>query len=137
MVVGDGPALLDLKARYRDVLFLGAKHGAELASLYAAADVFCLPSVLNETWGIVVNEALNFGLPVVVTDKVGCAPDLVHEGDNGFVVPAGLAGPLAAALERLVADAELRARFGRRSREIVAQYSVEACADGIVAACLA
>ena len=71
---------------------------------------------------------------MVVSDKVGCAADLVREGWNGFVVPAGDPAPLADALEQLVRDAGLRALFGERGRELVGEYSIEACADGIVAA---
>jgi glycosyltransferase involved in cell wall biosynthesis len=92
---------------------------------------------MHETWGLVVNEALNFGLPVVVSDKVGCAADLVRPGWNGLVVPAGEPGPLAEALAQLVVDAERRSTFGAHGAELVRQYSIEACADGIVAACLA
>jgi glycosyltransferase involved in cell wall biosynthesis len=141
MVVGEGPlraAAEELIARRRipDVHFVGFLNRSQIAEAYAAADVFCLPS-LSETWGIVINEALNFELPVVVSDKVGCAPDLVHHGENGYVTRAGDAGSLAEALGSLVADEALRRRFGRQGRALVASYSIEACADGIVAACLA
>ena len=99
----------------------GFLNQSELPEAYVAADVFCLPSVLHETWGLVVNEALNFGLPVVVSDKVGCAADLVRPGWNGFVVPAGQPGPLADALEQLrrrrgAPGGVRRARGGARPR---------------------
>jgi glycosyltransferase involved in cell wall biosynthesis len=120
-----------------DVHLAGFLNQSELPEAYVAADVFCLPSVLHETWGLVVNEALNFGLPVVVTDKVGCAADLVRPGWNGFVVSAGEPGPLAEALGELVADDDLRAACGARGAELVREYSIAACADGIVDACRA
>ena len=78
---------------------------------------------------------MNFGLPVVVSDKVGCAEDLVRPGWNGFVFPAGDAAALADALRPLVGDGERRAKFGARSHELVDRYSLEACADGVIAAC--
>lgn len=120
-----------------DVHLVGFVNQQKLPEAYVAADMLCLPSVRHETWGLVVNEALNFELPVVVSDKVGCAADLVRPGGNGFVVPAGEPEQLADALELLVGDEELRRSFGRRGRELVDGYSIESCADGIVAACLA
>ena len=57
-----------------------------LAQVYGVSDVFVLPS-FEETWGLVVNEAMACGLPVITTDRVGAAVDLVREGENGFVVP--------------------------------------------------
>jgi glycosyltransferase involved in cell wall biosynthesis len=92
---------------------------------------------MHETWGLVVNEAMNFELPVVVSDMVGCADDLVGAGENGFIVDHRSTASLAAAIGALVDDAALRRRFGKRSREIVGAYSIEAAADGIVAACTA
>jgi glycosyltransferase involved in cell wall biosynthesis len=83
-----------------------------------------------------VNEAMNFSLPVVVSDK-GCAEDLVRHGCNGFVLPHRRVEELARAISTLVVDAELRRSFGERSRRLVDAYSIERCADGIVDACLA
>jgi glycosyltransferase involved in cell wall biosynthesis len=138
LLAGDGELWPAVEAAAGpDVHLAGFLNQSELPAAYVAADVFCLPSVAHETWGLVVNEAMNFGLPVVVSDKVGCASDLVDDGWNGYVVPAGEPELLADALERLVADEELRRTFGGRGRERVGEYSVEACADGIVAACTA
>ena len=139
LIAGDGPLRPDVERRARelglqDVRITGFLNQTEMPRAYAAADVFVLPSSLHETWGLVVNEAMNFGLPVVVSDKVGCAEDLVRDGWNGFVVPARDSGALADAAARLVDDAELRRSFGERSRDLVAEYSIEAAADGIVAA---
>jgi glycosyltransferase involved in cell wall biosynthesis len=141
LLVGDGAlhsqsAALVTRLGVPDVHFAGFLNQSEIAEAYAAADVFVLPSKLHETWGLVVNEAMNFGLPIVVSDKVGCAADLVREGTNGFVVPHDSATSLADAIERLVADGELRARFGAESRAIVEAYSIEHAADGIVAGCV-
>ena len=64
---------------------LGFRNQTELPGLYAAADVLVLPSDGDETWGLVVNEAFACGLPAVVSDAVGCGPDLVEEGATGAV----------------------------------------------------
>ncbi|HEY8172212.1 MAG TPA: glycosyltransferase family 4 protein [Dehalococcoidia bacterium] len=141
LVAGDGPlraAAESFIAQHSlaDVHFAGFLNQQELPDAYGAADVFTLPSAHHETWGLVVNEAMNFGLPVVATDAVGCAEDLVHPCRNGFTVPHDDRGALADALSVLVDDASLRARFGAASREIVAAYNVERCADGIVDACM-
>lgn len=142
LIVGDGQlraAAEELVARLDvpDVHFTGFLNQGEIPEAYAAADILVLPSKLHETWGLVVNEAMNFGLPVVVSDKVGCAADLVRDGQNGFVVPHESVTALSDATARLVSDARLRSVFGAESLRIVEQYSIEACADGIIAGCLA
>ena len=142
LVVGEGALRpqaeqLVAAARIPDVRFAGFLNQTDISRAYAAADVFVLPSRHSETWGLVVNEAMNFALPIVVSDKVGCAADLVRNAWNGFVFPAGDTDALADALGSLVASAELRAQFGQRSRELVERYSVEACAEGVLAACRA
>jgi glycosyltransferase involved in cell wall biosynthesis len=95
-----------------------------------------LPSAYQETWGLVVNEAMNFSLPVIVSDRVGCAADLVQDGWNGFVFPTGDIASLADALRKLVVSRDLRATFGGRSREIVAEYSISVVCEQTVHACL-
>ena len=91
-----------------------------LALWYAAADVFALPA-RTEAWaGPAVNEAMAAGLPVVASEAAASATDLVRPGENGFVVPVGDVGALRGALERLLADPDLRMRMGRASRRIIA-----------------
>jgi len=142
LIAGEGPLRADAEALVArlsvpDVRFAGFLNASRLPEAYAAADIFVLPSALHETWGLVVNEAQNFALPVVVSDKVGCAADLVPHGEAGFVVPHDDTAALARAIATLVGDPALRARLGERGRTIVERYSITAAADGIVAACLA
>jgi glycosyltransferase involved in cell wall biosynthesis len=141
LIAGDGPLRAECEAlvarlRVPNVVFAGFLNQTELPDAYAAADMFVLPSKLHETWGLVVNEAMNFGLPVVVSDKVGCATDLVRPGRNGFITahdgPAALAHPLST----LIADPAKRARYRAESRRIIDAYTIAAAADGIVAAAL-
>ena len=89
---------------------VGPRRGDALAAEYSDADVFCLPSV-EDGWGLVVSEAMSAGLPVVVSDQAGAA-EQVEDGVNGFVVPARDSAALAAKLEELVADRDLRERIG-------------------------
>jgi glycosyltransferase involved in cell wall biosynthesis len=133
VIAGDGPereALERLGARVR---FLGDVDGERLAEAYAAADIFALLS-LHEPWGVVANEAAASGLPLVLSDRVGAAYDLLCEGENGFVVPAGDAAAAAAALRQLADDAALRDRMGARSRELVRGWGYEPSVGSFVAA---
>ena len=107
----------------------------ELRNLYAASDVLVLPSIptrtFREPWGLVVNEAMNRGLPVIATDAVGAAAGgLVRDGRNGLVVPAGDSTALAEALGRLAGDAPLRARLGAAGAEDVRAFTHDAWARG-------
>jgi glycosyltransferase involved in cell wall biosynthesis len=135
--VGDGErrgaveeALLASGVRGRVV---GFANQSALAGWYAAADLLVLPS-LRETWGLVVNEAMAAGLPVVVSDRVGCRADLVEDRGTGAVHRAGDPHDLARALAPLVADATARAEAARRARERVAAYDIAATAEGIARA---
>ncbi len=108
---------------------------AQLRRHYAAADVLVLPSIptatFREPWGLVVNEAMNQGLPVIVSDAVGAAAGgLVRNDVNGLIVPAGDPEALAAAMQRLHCDAALRARLGRQGALDVSAYTHEAWARG-------
>jgi len=107
----------------------------ELRNLYAASDVLVLPSIptpmFREPWGLVVNEAMNRGLPVIASDAVGAAAGgLVRDGGNGLVVKAGSAAALADALRRLAEDPPLRARLGGAGAEDVREFSHDAWARG-------
>jgi glycosyltransferase involved in cell wall biosynthesis len=95
--------------------------------------VFVLPSA-HEPWGLVVNEAMNAAKPVVVSDQVGCAPDLVRDGVNGFVFPAGDIGALAERLRRLTEDPELARRMGEESLRIIDKWNFDADVQGLLEA---
>jgi glycosyltransferase involved in cell wall biosynthesis len=131
LVVGDG-SLRDVVAeaarRNGRVVATGRLSGAALLRAYAMADAFVLPS-LFEPWGLVVNEAMASGLPVIATDRVGCVDDLVIEGRTGCVVEAASADKLTAAMGALAANSERRARLGRAGRELIGDWSLEGEAD--------
>ncbi len=83
-------------------VFHGFVNQSEMPAVYAAADVMVLPSDGLETWGLAVNEAMACGLPAVVSDAVGCGPDLVEQGVTGAIFPVGQAVLLAAAVEAAI-----------------------------------
>jgi glycosyltransferase involved in cell wall biosynthesis len=137
LIVGSGPLEQQLREqverdRVPDVVFAGFLNRSQVARAYAAADVFTLLSYEKETFGLVVNEAMNFGLPVVLSDRVGCAPDLVSTGYNGFVVSSRDPAQAAQAFEQLASDPGLRERMGAASLERIGEWDVERSARGIV-----
>lgn len=104
-----------------------------LIEVYCAADVFALLSE-REPWGVVVNEAAACGLPLVLSDRIGAAPDLLRDGENGSLVPAGDEAAAAEALRRLASDPEARRLAGTRSRELVADWGYGPSVESFVAA---
>lgn len=137
-MVGTGEMEQDLRAlsnslNMENVVFGGFINQSELPNVYAASDIFVLPSE-NEPWGLIVNEVMCAGIPVVVADEVGCVPDLVEDGVNGYHMKAGDVGSLAMALEKLLADRMLRQRMGAASLSIISGWSYEQCRQGITAA---
>jgi glycosyltransferase involved in cell wall biosynthesis len=137
LVAGEGPerGRIEALARARGarVLLPGNLTGDRVAEAYVAADVFALLSTY-EPWGVVVNEAAASGLPLVLSDRVGAAPDLLRDGENGALVAAGDVAGAAAALTRLAADPDERRLASERSREIVGGWGYEPSVEGFVAA---
>jgi glycosyltransferase involved in cell wall biosynthesis len=137
LFVGDGPLRDTLEERARTlgdaVRFLGFRNQSELPALYDLCDVFALPSRF-EPWGLVVNEAMNAGRPVIVSDRVGAAPDLVEDGVNGFIYPSGDVDALASLLRQVLESPALRARMGERSLERITSWDFEADRRGLVEA---
>lgn len=114
--------------------FTGFLNQTELWKAYVPADAFVLPSTNRETWGLVTNEAMLFGLPVIVSDQVGCGPDLVIEGETGHVFSDGSEG-LAAAMEKLVRNRGLAPVMGAAGRRLVTErYSMPVATAGLRAA---
>jgi glycosyltransferase involved in cell wall biosynthesis len=96
---------------------LGTRSSRDVADAMRRSDIFVLPS-LDDSYGLVVLEAMASGLPVILTRNVG-AIDIVEDGVSGLVVPAGDDRALANAIGRLAADPELRSQMGRAARERV------------------
>jgi glycosyltransferase involved in cell wall biosynthesis len=109
---------------------LGFQNQTAMPACYAAADCLVLPSNARETWGLVANEALACGRPVVVSDAVGCAPDLAADGAAGRSFPLGEPGRLAEAIASLYDRPPDRATIKAR----IDAYGVDAACDGVEAA---
>jgi glycosyltransferase involved in cell wall biosynthesis len=137
VIAGEGPQRREIEALAQELgvrlRLTGDLAADKVAEAYAAADVFVLLST-RETWGVVVNEAAASGLPLVLSDRVGAAYDLLRDGENGFLVGAGDAEATGEAFKRLGADAGLRVRAGERSRELVRGWGYEASVESFVAA---
>jgi glycosyltransferase involved in cell wall biosynthesis len=116
-----------------NVIFAGFVNQTELPRIYAAADIFVLPSE-NEPWGLVVNEVMCAGLPVIVSEEVGCAADLVRSGENGYLVKTGDVPALASALEMLLQNQDERRRMGAASLDIIRGWGYQRCRTGILSA---
>jgi glycosyltransferase involved in cell wall biosynthesis len=112
-----------------DVHMTGFLDQTDLPNAYAIADLLVLPSVQDEPWGLVVNEGMNFGLPIIVSTRVGCAAELVHDGSNGFVVEAGNLTALAAAISSLVGSKPKREAFGKNSLTLINSHAVDQSAQ--------
>jgi glycosyltransferase involved in cell wall biosynthesis len=138
LMVGDGELRARCEAFVTDhrlpVAFAGFLNQTEIPSAYAAADCLVLPSDDGETWGLVVNEAMACGLPAIVSDQVGCGPDLVEPGRTGAMFPFGNWEALATALTDLSGDPEALRRQGQEARIRVAAYSAAAAAQGTLEA---
>jgi len=139
LVIGDGALRADLERfcaeRKLPVTFSGFLNQTEIARAYAAADALVLPSDYGETWGLVVNEAMLFGVPAIVSDRVGCGPDLVEPGVTGLVFPCRDDKALADAMRALAVDRDKAGRMGEVARKRVSErYSPALAVAGTVAA---
>jgi glycosyltransferase involved in cell wall biosynthesis len=136
---GDGPEKGNLERRAAAlgladrVKFLGFVNQSQLPSTYCASDFLVLPS-LFEPFGLVVNEAMLCGLPVVVSDRVGAKFDLVRPEENGYVFPAGNVEALAAILQQIMSDPGKRARMSIEARRRMKTWSPSEYVDSIVRA---
>ena len=136
LVVGDGYLRGDLESycqemRIKSVRFEGFIQPSDLGKYYFSADVMALPS-RYETWGLVINEAMVFGLPVVTTSGVGAAGEIVVDKKTGFIIPPDEPAKLAEALGRILSDTSLARQLGENAQRMIAEHSPERSAQGFV-----
>jgi len=141
LIVGSGECHDELVAQAGDlyqsnIVFAGFKNQSDMPAMYGLSDIFIFPSE-EDSWGLSLNEAMAAGLPCVVADGVGAAPDLIIEGENGYCHPSGDVASLQAALSELIEHPELRHAMGQRSREIIADWTIERCVAAMSAAATA
>lgn len=140
LIVGSGPLDAQLRSQVEaaqlPVTFAGFRNQTGMPAAYAAADCLVLPSEYGETWGLVVNEAMACGLPAIVSDHVGCGPDLVHHRETGFIFKCGDVSELARVMCAFMAlSAEQRRAMGSRAQRLVLDtYSIDAAVAGTIKA---
>ena len=135
VIVGDGEERAALEAqaaatRFNSIRFYGFANQSELPRFFDLATVFVLPS-RHEPWGLIVNEAMNAGRAVIVSDEVGSHFDLVTDGVEGCVFPAGDVEALAEALRRVLAAPAIAEEMGQRARERVERWGFEQDIEGL------
>lgn len=125
--LGDGNLKSSLEKYVNDnsinnVIFVGFKNQSEIAKYYTIADLFVLPSGIGETWGLVVNEAMNFSLPIIVSNLVGCNSDLVVNNQNGFVYEYGNINQLSFYINEIYSNKNLQENAKTFSKNLVNNY---------------
>ena len=135
ILVGDGPSMSEIVEFIREndieefVLLPGFIDHNEIAKFYTVSNIFILPST-SEPWGLVVNEAMNCELPIIVSEKCGCQPDLVDVGVNGYVInPSDLIG-ITDLLQQLMINANSLEKLGKQSA-IIQNHSPKIVSDNI------
>ena len=138
VLVGDGSSMADLRSNAAaspfasDVHFAGLRTSTELPEFYALASCFVLPSS-REPWGLVVNEAMASGLPVLVSSSCGCAENLIDAGRNGFTFSPSDQPHLSSLLWHIEAmDPVRRSEMGNCSRQLIQRYSPSAFGAEII-----
>jgi glycosyltransferase involved in cell wall biosynthesis len=116
-----------------NIIFRSFMQMKELVNFYKIADLFVLPT-RYDIWGLVINEAMNFGLPVIATDMCGAAKDLIKDGENGYTVPVENIDILGDKLVEAFSDSERLKNFGKKSREIISGYTINKMVEAHVKA---
>ena len=136
LMVGDGEQRAALEQQVQDlriegsVRVTGFRNQSELPSFYSLCDVFVLPSLL-EPWGLAVNEVMTAGRAVVASDQVGAVFDLIRDGENGHVFPAGDVDALTTSLSHIVSDPDISEKMGQRSLEIIENWGFREDIEGL------
>jgi len=138
IIAGDGDDRAEVEKRvqslgWQSIKVLGFQSQRQLARLYSMCDGLVLPSE-DEPWGLVVNEAMACGKPVIVSDGVGCSPDLVKPGQNGEIFPTGDIQALSDALSRVFATRERAREMGQVSHQQIKKFSLEESVSGLLQA---
>lgn len=134
LFVGDGDTRAELETNAHSIAehvrFLGFRNQPELPAFFDLCDVFVLPSEF-ETWGLIVNEVMSVGRAIIVSDHVGCGPDLVKNGVNGFVYPLGNVDALAENLQYVLRSQDTIAAMGHASAEIIGDWNFQRDIEGL------
>jgi len=136
LMVGDGPLRAGcedlVRKRNAPIRFTGFLNQSQITKAYVASDALVLPSDGGETWGLVVNEAMACARPCIVSDRVGCGPDLVIPQETGGIFPLGDVDALANSMLELARNPERMISMGIDAQSRLRNYSVETAVDGII-----
>ena len=134
LVIGTGSMahkIIELRKDDHSVHFFGGMWGEKLLDMYCISDALILPSSY-ESWGLVINEAMAFGLPVIVSNKVGCLDDLVIDGKTGLVYPFGSNESAVVAIKKLMVNKELRANIAAAAKQLIASWTLKDNAENTI-----
>ena len=138
LMVGDGPlrATCEKLAREKNlpIRFAGFLNQSEITAAYVAADALVLPSNGGETWGLVVNEAMTCGVPCFVSDRVGCGPDMIRNGETGATFALGDINKIGNMLAEFAANKERVSWMSERAREKAQQYTLDVAVERTIQA---
>jgi glycosyltransferase involved in cell wall biosynthesis len=135
VMVGDGNLRPIMESyifenQIQNIYLTGFVNQSEIPFYYLTADIFLMYSGVGETWGLSVNEAMNFNLPIITSSITGCSSDLVKEGQNGFIVDS--IDSLVDKLRILSQNNSLRIKMGKCSGEIIKTYSFDAILENLI-----
>ena len=139
VIIGDGVLKKELeeiciKEDIKDVHFTGWVPEEQKIIYYSIAELFVLPT-LKDVWGLVINEAMDCGLPVISTKAAGCVRDMIIPGENGFIVDVANVDQLCLVMKKIILDEELAKKMGEKSLEIVESgFSLDKMVDGFTSA---
>jgi glycosyltransferase involved in cell wall biosynthesis len=140
LMVGDGPVRVEcedfVRAHHTPIRFTGFLNQSQIVAAYVASDLLVLPSDGGETWGLVVNEAMACGRPCIVSDHVGCGPDLIEMGTTGAIFQLGDVDALAALMIGLERDPSHLDFMSTQARRKIQGYSTQTAVEGVLQ-CLA
>lgn len=131
--IGNGTLEKELKQEAKNninVLFLPFQNQTVMPILYRLCDIFCLPST-NETWGLAINEAMACGRAIIVSDKVGCANDLIIDKVNGFIFEANNLNGLISTIKEIY-DIDKISKMGTNSQRIIKDWSFKEITESII-----
>jgi glycosyltransferase involved in cell wall biosynthesis len=138
LMVGDGPLRQacedEVNSTNAPIRFAGFLNQSKMPAAYAAADALVLPSDGGETWGLVANEAMASGKPCLVSDRVGCGPELIVPGETGEVFPLGDIAALSALLGSYAGRQKDLTVMGPKAEQAAARYSIGAAVSGVMEA---
>lgn len=135
-LMGDGPLRKEIeeyiqKNKLRNVHLTGFVNQSEIAKFYIMADVFVMCSGIGETWGLSTNEAMNFRLPLILSNTTGSSRDLVQNGKNGFVFPEGNIAELAQCIDSVFSDSFDAVKAGEISSQLISNFSISVISNNI------